>query len=115
MPTNPMLLWTGRSEAVNQSAQPLPCSVQVPFILHHKIVRRGRIPAHRFVVPKRHRLHHSPNDPPPKHPRWNPISYSPLHRQGAMRQHLRWIHLAPKPLAVWPKQCNPFQRRKSEQ
>jgi hypothetical protein len=45
-------LWPGRGKPVDQSAQPLAFRSQIPLILHHKIPGRGRIPAHRFVVPK---------------------------------------------------------------
>jgi len=42
---------SGRGKPVDQSAQPRALRHQIPFILHHKLLRRRRIPAHRFLVP----------------------------------------------------------------
>jgi NAD(P)-dependent dehydrogenase (short-subunit alcohol dehydrogenase family) len=79
----------------DQSAQPLPFRSQVPFIPHHKLLHRRRIPAHRFVVPERHRLHDPPNDPIEQQPRRNPVPDRQLYPPAAMLQRLRRIHLAP--------------------
>src|SRR5258708_3741486 len=98
----------GRGKPVDQSVQPLPFRSQVPFILHHKILHRRRISGHGFIVPKRHRLHDPPNDPPQQQPRRNPVPYRPLQTRRAVRHCLRRIHLAPLPLAIRPQPRDPF-------
>src|SRR5438132_1300873 len=60
----------------------------------------GRIPAHRFVVPKRHRLHHPSDDPPQQQPWRNSVTQRQLQTRRAVRHRLRCIHLAPQLLAI---------------
>jgi hypothetical protein len=105
-----------RCKAVYRFAQPLPLRHEIPFIRHQAALLGYRIAAHRCPVHDQRLLRQPPQQSSNQDSRRTYLPHRHLHRRRAMRQRLRWIHLAPQPLAIRSQPRHPllhfFHRRR---
>src|SRR5580704_8491170 len=92
--------WSSGGETINQLAEPIALGLEIPVIFDDEFFRRGRIPAHRFVVAKSHRLDDRSQDAPNQRTRRPNFSSRHFQAQRTVRQHLRGVHFAPLPRLV---------------